>query len=199
MFSKRNWQVIILLTLFTLVLGGSVLADDGRINRAPYHFGGDTLFCSEADGCKLLDKTGHELATWPHSDIAAAFAGVDSTKHNTKVGDGNGTYGPMQLWAVGSEIDGNHKLCLLGFDEWGKPNDMCFEVTHDQHYEQAALPVNGAVDHTCDKWSVGDFVNLIADPSKFGEINSINLDNHTVNFGKSEIVAKCSEIELGPR
>src|SRR5437868_6980359 len=101
MFSKRSMSVVILMAFFTLLVGSSVMADDGRINRAPYHFGGDTLFCSQEVGCKLLDKTGHELANWPQNDIATAFAAADSTGQNAKInGEGQGTYGPMQLWAV---------------------------------------------------------------------------------------------------
>ncbi|MBA3874472.1 MAG: hypothetical protein H0X30_35530 [Anaerolineae bacterium] len=200
MFSKLPVRVIVLLAFFTLLVGSSVLADDGRINRAPYHFGGDTLFCNQEKGCTLLNKEGHDLANWPQDDIATAFAASDQSGQNTKVkGEGKGTYGPMQLWAVSpDETTGNNKLCLIGFDEWGKQNDMCFEVTKDTHYEQAPLPVTEA-DHSCDRWSVGDWVELIADHSKYGEINSIDLSNHMVNFGKSETVAKCSEIELGPR
>lgn len=48
----------------------------------------------------------------------------------------------MQLWAVSPNTsNGNNQLCLIGFDEWGKQNNMCFEVTLDWHYEQAPLPV----------------------------------------------------------
>src|SRR4051812_35991471 len=116
---SRFSRVIILLTFFTLALGSSVLADDGRINRAPYHFGGDTLFCKEETGCTLLDKNGHELANFPMSEIAAAFALSDSTGQNVQVaGDGQGTFGPMQLWSVSPDATtGNNVLCMLGFDE----------------------------------------------------------------------------------
>src|SRR3982751_2691795 len=122
MFSKRSVRVIVLLALFTLLVGSSVLADDGRINRAPYHFGGDTLFCNQEKGCTLLNKEGHDLANWPQTDIATAFATTDQSGQNTKVkGEGQGTYGPMQLWAVSPDATtGNNKLCLIGFDEWGK-------------------------------------------------------------------------------
>jgi len=201
MFIKRNMRIMVLLALFTLLFGSSVLADDGRINRAPYHFGGDTLFCSKDKGCTLLDKDGHELATWSESDILAAFASENTSKQNTQVaGEGQGTYGAVQLWSVGGNAEnGNDKLCMMGFDEWGKQNSMCFEVTKDFHFEQAPLPMS-EVDHSCDRWSLGDWVELISDTSKYGEIRSINRDNSTVVFGKrSGIVAKCSEIEPGPR
>ena len=142
MFSKRNLSVMALLSLFTLLLSTSVSADDGRINRAPYHFGGDTLFCNQDTGCTLLDKDGHFLANWLQTDIATAFATADRSGENVQVNrEGQGTYGPMQLWAVGPDgKSGNNQLCLIGFDEWGKQNDMCFQVTQDYHYEQAPLP-----------------------------------------------------------
>ena len=143
MFQRRFVPVVVFVALFLLLLAGSVFADDGRINRAPYHFGGDTLFCTEATGCTLLDKTGHELANWPQNDIATAFAAADSADHNVQVnGEGQGTFGPMQLWAVGMDAaSGNNTLCMIGFDEWGKQNTMCFQVTKDHHYLQAPLPV----------------------------------------------------------
>ena len=202
MFSKLSVHVIVLLAFFTLLVGSSVLADDGRINRAPYHFGGDTLFCNQEKGCTLLNKEGHDLANWPQDDIATAFAAVDQTNQNTKVkGEGKGTYGPMQLWAVSpDETTGNNKLCLIGFDEWGKQNDMCFQVTKDNHFEQAPLPVT-EVDHSCDGFFIGEGVRLISDPSKFGKITSINRGDSTVIFGSgisfsvSVYSAKCSEIE----
>jgi hypothetical protein len=146
MILKTFFRSIILLTLFTLFVGGSVLADDGRINRAPYHFGGDTLFCNQDTGCTLLNKDGKELANWPQSDIATAFAAVAESAKNTQVsGEGQGTYGPVTLWAVNPDsTTGNNTLCMVGSDEWGKQNDMCFEVTKDYNFQQAPLPAVGS-------------------------------------------------------
>ncbi len=211
MFSKRPLRLVILLAFFTLLIGSSVLADDGRINRAPYHFGGDTLFCNQEKGCTLLDKTGHELANWPTDAIATAFATADKSGQNAQVdGEQQGTYGPMQLWAVSPDATtGNNVLCMIGFDEWGKKNDMCFQVTKDWHFEQAPLPVT---DNSCDGFYVGQFVMLKSDGNVFGEIMSIDLTNHTVTFGKafpasfrpaefnrlpSTYTAKCTEVEAG--
>ncbi len=203
MFSKRSVPVI-LLVFFTLLVGSSVLADDGRINPPPYHFGGDTLYCNQETGCTLLNKEGHYLANWPQSDIATALATVDSTGQNTKVnGKGQGTYGPMQLWAVSRDATtGNNTLCMIGFDEWGKQNVMCFHVTKDWNYQPAPLPVT-EVDHSCDAFRVGQFVQLISDSETNGEITSINLGDHTVTFsaGVGIVIpvshtAKCSEVEV---
>ncbi len=206
MFTNRK-VLVILFALFTLLIGSTVSADDGRINRAPYHFGGDTLYCTQETGCTLLDKTGHDLANWPQDDVATALTAADTLDQNVQVkGDKPGTYGPMQLWALGKKGDqGNNTLCMIGWDEWNKKNDMCFQVTGDFQYQQAPLPVattvneDGVVvvveDHTCDQWSPGDWVSLIADISKQGQINEIDLSNHTVQFSKDEVIAKCSDIQ----
>ncbi len=145
MFSKRHVSIFISIAVFALLVLNNVLADDGRINHAPYHFGGDTLFCSQAVGCTLLDKNGKELATWSPDAIGTAIALTDSTGINTQVsGDAQGSYGPMQLWVVSPDATtGNNTLCMIGFDEWGKKNDMCFPVTKDYHFEPAPLPVSG--------------------------------------------------------
>ncbi len=128
-------------TLFTLLMSSSVLADDGRINRAPYHFGGDTLYCNQQVGCTLLNKIGLSLANWPQDDIGAAIAATDQLGVNTQVGVRQGTYGSIELWVVSPDATtGNNILCLIGFDEWAKQNDMCFQVTPDYQYQQAALP-----------------------------------------------------------
>ncbi|MBA3868075.1 MAG: hypothetical protein H0X30_02890 [Anaerolineae bacterium] len=203
MFFKRFARIIIFMSIFTLLIGSSVLADDGRINRAPYHFGGDTLFCNEEHGCTLLNMTGHDLANWPQSAIATALAAADQSQQRTPVaGKGQGTYGPMQLWAMPNKTEnGNSTLCVVGFDEWGKQNDMCFQVTEDYHYEQAPLPVvpvtkavvGEEVDHSCDNFSVGDDVMLIADNTVHGEVESVDYAHGTLVF--DGLGAKCSEVE----
>jgi hypothetical protein len=198
MFSKRSLVVIILMAAFALLIGSTVLADDedGRINRAPYHFGGDTLYCDYVDGCYLLDKTGHELAYWLQDDVATALSNADKSGQKLMVdGEGLGTYGPMQLWAMpGKTADGNSTLCLVGFDEWGKQNDMCFQVTQDRNYEQAPLPAveDEEAENACDQWSVGDAVFLISDPKKFGTITVIHRDAGTLTFNQEVTLAALS-------
>ncbi len=198
MFSNRYVPIAIILALFTLLLGSSVMADDGRINRAPYHFGGDTLYCTQEEGCTLLNDTGLSLANWPQDDIATAFAATDQSGQNILVAVYEGTYGPMQLWSVSPDATtGNHTLCLIGFDEWGKKNDMCFYVTPDYKFEQAALPVaTKPID--CSMWNTTFYVRLIANPGIWGKITSINAAGGTVIFGASNTVAACNTIELGP-
>lgn len=208
MFSKRSLAVMALLTLF-LLLVSSVSADDGRINRPPYHFGGDTLFCNQETGCTLLNKTGQFLWNWPQKNVADAFTAMDKSGQNTKVeSDGQGTYGAMQLWGVTVDSKvGSHQLCLIGFDEWGKQNSMCFEVTKDFLYDQAPLAVNA-----CEGLSVGMVVWLKENHGIWGFITSINLDTAMVTFEprfafapltaqgfRAAYVAPCADVEPGER
>src|SRR5882757_6209569 len=106
MFSNRFVRIVIVMSFFTLLIGSSVLADDGRINRTPYHFGGDTLFCNQEHGCTLLNMTGHDLAHWSQDAVATALAAADQSEERRMVdGDGKGTYGPMQLWAMPNKTE----------------------------------------------------------------------------------------------
>lgn len=212
MVLKRFVRVFVVVLLFGLLIGSSVMADDGRINRTPYHFGGDTLYCNEEEGCTLLNITGLGIANWPQADIATAFATVDQTGVNTRVGVREGTYGPMQLWAVSPDATtGNNTLCLIGFDEWFKLNDMCFQVTPDFKFLQAGLPVPAPVvqdDGTvivppppptdCSMWNVGDTVKLITgDYTTAGQITSIDTTNGTVTVDtKPSYTAGCDEVEI---
>lgn len=208
MLVKPFVRILVVVALFGLLIGSSVLADDGRINRTPYHFGGDTLYCNEEEGCTLLNMTGLAIANWPQPDIATAFAAVDQTGVNTQVGVEQGTYGPMQLWAVSPDLTtGNNTLCLIGYDEWGKQNDMCFQVTPAFGFQQAPLPVQAAViqdDGTvveppvdCSMWSVGNTVKLITgDYTTAGPITAIDPVKGTVTVDASPMyTAGCDEVE----
>lgn len=209
MVLKHFVRIFVVTALLCLMIGGSVMADDGRINRTPYHFGGDTLYCNEEEGCTLLNITGLGIANWPQADIATAFATVDQTGVNTQVGVREGTYGPMQLWAVSPDATtGNNTLCLIGFDEWYKLNDMCFLVTPDFTFQQAALPVPAPIvleDGTiiipvadCSMWAETDIVKLITgDYTTAGPITSIDITNGTVTVDASPTyTAGCDEIEI---
>ncbi len=198
---KRLFRASFIFSLFALLIATTAFADD-RINMPPYHFGGNTLFCDQVDGCTLLDMTGKFLWNWPQEDIAAAFAEMDLSKVNTLVGEGEGTYGPMWLWVIPTDdTNGNKALCLQGFDEWGKQNEMCFKVTQDWNYQQAPLP-NPAVPVVvadCSMWSVGDTVELKGGVrSSLGDIASINADDGTVfvdTFFGADYTAGCDQIK----
>lgn len=142
MLSKRVLSLLTLALLGSLLVAGTALADDGRINRPPYHFGGDTLYCVQNGGCTLVNLNGQELAAWPQTALADAFAAFDLAKVNTPVeGNALGSYGPVQLWVVGADESGAHSLCMVGYDEWGKQNQMCFTAYGDYTYDQAPLPL----------------------------------------------------------
>mgnify|MGYP001455569257 CR=1 FL=1 len=194
---NRSNTLAVLAGLLLLILGGAVSADDGRINPPPYHFGGDTLYCDQGAGCSLLNLNGTLLGTWAESDIAAALAAVDQTGQNSLVGEVSGTYGTASLWAVPtSETNGNRQLCMIGYDEWGKRNDMCFAVTTDGKYLPAPLALGHVAD--CSMFSVGWWVRLIADHDIEGEIESIDATNGTVTFyiGKGHTyTASCDAVE----
>lgn len=196
--TPRYRLLSVVVILFTLLTLHSVMADDGRINRAPYHFGGDTLFCNSTTGCTLLDKTGHFLWNWPQADIVTAFDTMVSTGINTLVGEGTGTYGSAELWAMSwTETNGDRILCFNGFDEWGKANSMCFHVTTNYIYEPAPLPVYVPTVPRyvpdCSMWKIGDFVFYIPDSSIFGEIVSIDTANGTVTLD-DESTVPCDQI-----
>jgi hypothetical protein len=202
MFSQRLIRAALLLSLLALLITIPALADD-RINLPPYHFGGNTLFCDSDNGCTLLDMNGKFLWNWPQTEIGTAFEELDQTGENTLVGEGEGTYGPMWLWVIPTQAtNGNKTLCLQGFDEWGKENEMCFEVTLDWHYLPAPLPVNVAPVEVpdCSMWSIGDSVHLIGtDYQTAGQIIVINADEGTVTVYKGKGVsytAGCDKIEV---
>lgn len=198
--------VSLMLTFF--LISATSAQSDGRINPAPYHFGGDALYCNNTDGCRLLDKTGNFLWNWSQEEIGAAFEALDASGQNTLVEEGVGSYGPAQLWAVLPETNSvNKRLCLFAYDEWGKQNYMCFGVTAGWVYLPLrlapAVPVEGTPEPVpdCSMWSTSEFVRLIADPDTWGEITSINAAAGEVTFtnygGSNEpITAGCDEIEI---
>lgn len=191
-------SIILVLACLLLTIGGAVSADDGRINPPPYHFGGDTLYCDQGAGCRLLNLNGQLLGSWAESDIAAALAAVDQTGQNSPVGDVAGSYGTATLWAVKSDDgSGNKQLCLFGFDEWYKQNYGCFAVTTNGKY----LPISLVSPPDCSMFSVGTWVSLIADHDTDGEIESIDATNGTVTLylGKGKtLIASCDAVEYAP-
>ena len=203
---KRTTSLILLTCLLLVgVISGVALANDGRINPPPYHFGGDALYCNQNDGCTLLNKTGQFLWEWTQDEVATATHIVDETGQNTLVGEGVGTYGPALLWAVPSEAtDGSHRLCLFAYDEWGKQNFMCFTVTAGWVYLPIMLAP--AVDTgtpepvaDCSMWTVGNWVSLIVDLFQQGPIISINSaagELTFTNYGAAgaPLTAGCDEV-----
>jgi len=202
MNSKRLVRTALVLCLFALLIASQAFADD-RINMPPYHFGGNTLFCESETGCTLLNMTGQFLWNWPQADISAAFETLDQTGENTLVGEGQGTYGAMWLWVIPtSETNGNKTLCLQGFDEWGKENEMCFDVTGDWIYKPAPLPnpLVPVVVADCSMWSLGNVVALKTDSSTMGDIIAIDTAAGTVTvdpFFGATYTAGCDKVRRG--
>lgn len=164
-----------LLAAFGLILALAwvVSADDGRINPAPFHFGGDTLFCNPAEGCYLLNMTGERLITWPQTDIVNAVEESERSGENTLVSEGRSTYGPASLWVKASG-EGCWELILVGYDEWDKQHDMHFKNCNGV-YEALRLPLaeQGTIAN-CSAFRVEDWVQLKSDSAIFGPVMSIN-------------------------
>jgi len=204
MFGRKVMFLFIL--VMSLLAASTVAADDGRINMAPYHFGGDTLYCNNVEGCTVLDIQGQVLWNWPQIDIADAMSAADLSQSNQLVGQGQGTYGPNALWIIwNGNVEGNKSLCFTGIDEWNKNNDLCFEAQEDGKYLPAALPVpdpNTAAQSgaDCSMWSINDWVQQITNYAVFGYITTINTSAGTVTIEyHSDIwTLGCDEIQLGP-
>lgn len=141
--NTKRFLILMAAVAVVLLVGGSVYADDGRMNPAPFHFGGDSLFCNAGSGCTLVNQTDQTLATWKQSEVDAALSLTDNTGANAQVGkDGQGTFGVAQLWSVKADASlGKRQLCLVGYDEWGKQNSMCFLVNKDFVYERAPIGI----------------------------------------------------------
>jgi len=207
MFARK--VMIIFILVMSLLAASTVAADDGRINMPPYHFGGDTLYCNNVEGCTVLNIQGLVLWNWPQIDIADAMSAADLSQSNQLVGQGQGTYGPNALWIIwNGNVEGNKSLCFTGIDEWNKDNDLCFEAQEDGKYLPAPLPIadpaivvqSGKSVADCSMWSINDWVRVIANHSIFGDITAINsgAGTVTIQFGVNTWNAGCDEIELGP-
>ncbi len=116
----------------------TLLQPDGRINQVA-HFGGDALYCVDgamqatnqysdfgAGGFRLLNAGGQELWFVPAADIAAAVAEAKTSGGGVLVGEGQGTYGPVRIYAYVTG-DGDDYFIFSGYDEFGKPNSLQFK------------------------------------------------------------------------
>jgi hypothetical protein len=124
---KQYKFLTILVVLGLLVFVGLVMAQDGsdgRINVA-HHFGGDTMYCTAAEGCWMLNMTGQPLWSVAEATIDAALATACETGAGQVIEAGQGTYGPFQL-VVNCNTNNHNNMVLMGYDEWGKTNEMPF-------------------------------------------------------------------------
>jgi hypothetical protein len=130
---------VMFLAFLLFVAGLSAVMADGRINVV-HHFGGDVLYCTHEEGCKLLNIHGEELWHQPQSVIDAAMATACGSGETQTIDAGVGTYGPNALLV--SCFGGDPESAFLnmtGYDEWGKSNIIQF----GPDYLPVNPPVNG--------------------------------------------------------
>ncbi len=201
---KVKTLVVFVLALLSTMLVLSVQADDGRINPANFHFGGDTLYCEADQGCHILNDHGDLLISWSQDSINAAVQQSIDSNQSVLVSEQQATYGPMGLWVqyveVNDKIETWH-LCLQGYDEWGKSNQMCFKASLDG-YQPVGDPAPVKADEKpvadCSAYTVGDSVDLIANPSIWGLVTSINVKAGTLTFDSkpTPTTASCNDVEF---
>ena len=103
----RSMVRVLVVVLALLALAGVVSADGGINSSANGYFGGDSLFCSSARGCWLLNPNRPAKGSVPallgefaQADIQAALTTCKADSTNVIIGTIEGTYGPFTLSAV---------------------------------------------------------------------------------------------------
>jgi hypothetical protein len=103
----RSIVRILVVVLALLALVGVVSADGGINGSANGYFGGDSLFCSGARGCWLLNANRPAKGSAPallgefaQADIQAALTTCKADATNVIIGTIQGTFGPFTLSAV---------------------------------------------------------------------------------------------------
>jgi hypothetical protein len=136
--------VLTLIALMFVLMGASLTAaqdfiqPDGRLNQVT-HFGGDAFYCVDRDflptqqysdfgdgGFRLLNMQGQELMFIPALQISAAVAEAKETGKGVLVGEGTGTYGPVQVYTYVTNENDDYFI-FSGYDEYGKPNSIEFK------------------------------------------------------------------------
>jgi len=125
----RSMVRVLVVVLALLALAGVVSADGGINGSANGYFGGDSLFCSSARGCWLLNPNRPAKGSVPallgefsQADIQAALATCAANATNVIIGTIEGTYGPFTLSAVydGPNADPVCSLQVNAFEAVGK-------------------------------------------------------------------------------
>ena len=124
---KRQHLILAIFALLLAVAATGVYAEN-RINMV-HHFGGDALFCDEELGCWMLNMNGERLWEVDQASIDAAMATACETGVAQRIAAGDGTYGPMILEANCYGENGK-MLKLIGYDEYGKVNEMPFQPNY---------------------------------------------------------------------
>jgi len=130
MLNKQSYKIslalgICLILLFALQVA---LAEATRINQV-HHFGGDALYCDQDQGCWLLDKNGNLLWELSQEALDAAMATACETGTSQFIEAGMGTYGPSVI-GVSCYVGFDPFLTYVGYDEWGKINEMQFSPNY---------------------------------------------------------------------
>jgi len=124
----RSFIAIALLLTFSLTAISSFAQDD-RINAA-HHYGGDALYCDQAQGCWLFDSEGNLLWEVPQSTIDTIMTEACETGHSMVIEAGQGTHGPS-FFNVSCYVGFEPGLTYVGFDEHGNRNDMLFAMSYE--------------------------------------------------------------------
>ena len=146
MFGKMSRVLVVVVALFMLV--GTVSA---QINLpANGYLGGDSLFCSSARGCWLLNSNRPAngsvpvlLGEFPQADIQGALATCAAEAHNVIIGTIQGTYGPFTLSAVydGPNADPVCSLQINAFEAVSKEaKPYVFKPTASGGYAPISAP-----------------------------------------------------------
>ncbi|HUN05024.1 MAG TPA: hypothetical protein PLQ56_00425 [Aggregatilineales bacterium] len=188
---RRNLVIIIASLVLVFAAAVPLLAGDcgfydGRLTELEFHFGGDALFCNQEDGCTLLSATGQELMRWSQAEIDAALAELSTTNAvgaAVIIAQGDGTYGPSTLF-VNGKASGEPQICLAGFDEHGKSNEMCFGRDYVAPTDRPANCGEAApvAENTCEGLSLGMFVDSPSNSLYYWQIIAIDLVAETVTL-----------------
>jgi hypothetical protein len=145
----RKISRVLVVVLALLALVGTVSA---QINLpANGYLGGDSLFCSSARGCWLLNSNRPAngavpvlLGEFPQADIQGALATCAAGATNVIIGTIQGTFGPFTLSAVydGPNADPVCSLQINAFEAEGKESKPYgFAPKADGSYSPVPQPV----------------------------------------------------------
>jgi hypothetical protein len=138
------------------------------------------MYCTTADGCWMLNMTGQPLWSVPQSTIDAALATACETSTGQVINAGQGTYGSSSI-VVNCNVNNDNNMILMGYDEWGKTNEMPFSFLYQpvQGYDTNLCQLtfvwvdtgefayygvfHDDGDGVYDNWNSAGFVNALSD------------------------------------
>lgn len=159
MFSHRSVRLVVLAALLVLLaLAGSLVIaqSDARLNQRAY-FGGDALYCIDANGYPTTDffpnGTGEFRLLNARGEILWRVDGqrvLDRVAQSQALGGeqvvvarGQGSYGPTTL-KVYSNTSALVRFIFSGYDQYGKLNQFsfpfCTPVRTSSEFNPPALP-----------------------------------------------------------